>query len=565
MIQSQITINPSILDIYPQYKGVDIEFVEIIRQISLNDTICYLARINKILNNHDSKPIQQEKIFKLLSSKIINDSANKACIKLKNTFNDIVFFHKGQTYELFRAILLFGHNHDNDGESFKDENKRVYLFKALAFSSLLWSNRIFENLSNSPINKEKQLLYSSFRKSIEAQTTGISFYNYFGRCKELILDGLFETNKEYNKIFINHYSMTIEEFYYCLVNYITYDEETDSIKILNINSLGQINNGEVMKRFLNILSNTTDKFKELLCSKIYRCYRIINNVPFYNYNVIRCTPLVKFEDGRVIIFDRNLLYEFLDKGIIFQLLKYDRHALSKFGYSFENYINQLLIRTFSKPWTTNNNYISNSIVELDGHKVEVDGILEKEEYLIVFEHKAVFLREDFILSDKQIKIENHIRDKYGNLDGKIKGIGQLARSITYLAKDRKPSLKMIIPILVVYDELLTAPTFGQFFINEFINYLDYDYKSGNMYIINGIKIDNPIIITTSELEILEDSTRNFSFIEFIIDYSINCGNRNVSVNNFICYSYYHNKLCKNEYLISKGIELLDRTKKYFFD
>jgi len=188
--------------------------------------------------------------------------------------------------------------------------------------------------------------------------------------------------------------------------------------------------------------------------------------------------------------------------------------------------------------------------------------------------KAVWIREDRVLSDDYQAYLHHLREKYGvteqnsSTGHKIKGVGQLARILKVLSdedfqkKNKEFSqVQTVYPILLVYDVFLTAPVYGNFLASEFEKLLIPDQKLDSGELIKGnFRIHPLIVMTIEDLENLELSIKHFNFIDLLSDYSKECQDRLMSLKNYIAGSKYNNQIYRNKNLANKCLELFKETK-----
>jgi hypothetical protein len=113
----------------------------------------------------------------------------------------------------------------------------------------------------------------------------------------------------------------------------------------------------------------------------------------------------------------------------------------------------------------------------EGRQFEIDAARLGASAAVVFETKAVFLREDAVMSSEPEDFLAALRAGYGaSIDKKErdKGVAQLARSIGAIIRGEWvgehgefAGLPVIYPVLVAHDTRLDAPALGHFLENEF--------------------------------------------------------------------------------------------------
>jgi len=269
-------------------------------------------------------------------------------------------------------------------------------------------------------------------------------------------------------------------------------------------------------------------------------------------------------------------------GPLFHLSGSQHNKIFKaFGYAFENYACDILRRMFpSQPFSMTQRINCNIVVKDPNQPTntkEIDACLNDVTEIILFEMKAVWIREDEILTDDYKNYLKHLREKYGisftnSGELKIKGIGQLARLIELISSEdflihnkEFSKTRIIYPVLLVHDPFLNAPLYGDFLASEFKAYInpDAELRSGDFQK-GRCRILPLIIMTVEDLENLETSLKHFGLRDLLSDYSRVCQDRIVSLYNYIATSIYGKKMYHNQWLASKTEELIDKTMRNVF-
>jgi hypothetical protein len=310
-------------------------------------------------------------------------------------------------------------------------------------------------------------------------------------------------------------------------------------------------------------------------------------IPPYDFRSLREKPIFKAKDGRAIILDPYFFCEKATIGPLFHILKLNRYKnrgneiFGAFGNAFENYTCDILKRMFpdisgQTPKRLQCNLKIKTALSKD--ILEIDALINDMIQVVLFEIKAVLIREDVILTDDYEDYLSHLREKYSLSELcdhriNIKGIGQIARIAGEISSEAQTSLtryfektKIIFPVLLVHDPLLVAPVYGKFFADEFNKILNPDStnRDGN-FLKNNMRIRPLILMTIDDLEDLETSIEHFGFKELLEDYSSSCRDRLVSLHNFISSSDYSKKIYHNRWLAGKALEILDKTKSEIFN
>lgn len=158
-------------------------------------------------------------------------------------------------------------------------------------------------------------------------------------------------------------------------------------------------------------------------------------LPHFDYVLFRSRPLLELDNGTFICADACFAVEKLSSGIYWTIIDSlqaaDRQrAFDAFGYLFELYVNRILATAASadavfvpSPKYTNGEGAFDALIY---HR--------EERHLIVFEHKASFLRIDAKYGGRIRAFEQELSKKFGvgKTAGTEKGIAQLAKHIERL-------------------------------------------------------------------------------------------------------------------------------------
>jgi hypothetical protein len=542
----------TIKDLYPEISFGESDFIELLRSMNLYKTIYGLSLINRELNSELLYSQIQENILNKFKIECIENRLDTFFSLSYKFFSDVGIFNKGQTYELLKWALLFCDDSEESYNNVFTEN----FFMSLIYSLEVWEEKVYENFQRRYYTQVP--FYVEFRKSIEAQSVGKTYRHYFGRIKELMLDDFFDNNFELKIEFEKEHGITIEEFYYSACLFIIANDQNE-VGILMESEIEALVKSTKMKKFIDLISLSTIDLKmnvkrsQELCRRTPNSKNTINKL-LYRYPVLsNC--------NKYIVFDSNLLYKIMDQGIVFQFINDHPNVLSKYGYAFERYVNNVFKRMFPDSIMQSTKYIPNHVISCGGKEVEVDGYLEDDTTIVVFEHKAVFLNEEKIMQDEFNGILEHIKSKYVKSGNKLKGVGQLSRvakSLTMKGLD-----KNIISVLLVRDEFLAAPTF-QYFLSDEFRKISFSIDYENNYIMqDSVRVYRPIIMTLEDLEILENSTKKFSLQELLIEY-VNSREYQESFSNFLANYKEQIDLHANELLIAGGIEMIQESKRFFY-
>lgn len=570
-VESYVTI----FEVFPDIKNDLTTFADLLKKLSRTDSIFWCSRLNNIMSSKklSSKEKQQFGVSQFLSIEDINYLNNHIHDK-KNT----TLFFRGQILELLRWVILYCNDQVNDGRTFEELETRRTFAKVLLIASDIWERRIFKNWSfqNGDIQAEKIYVLGSIRKIVESTLSLPEQEKIFGRGWTIFNEYLPQFYNSFHLDFFSITGLSLEEYFICLVTMITNFIKDDSTNIFKIDKISD--DSKVSSLFQKYLNLESQDAAELMSSLWQETAITQDSIPQYDYKPIREKPVFVAKDGRGIIMDPNFFCEKALIGPLFYISKkFGNQVFIHFGKAFEKYSCDILKRMYPESNKIYNRLCCNiELLTKRGDTIgEIDACLNDLNDIILFEMKSIFIRDDSYLAspEKFVKI---LREKYGvtqNGSSKsVKGVGQLARIICELIINREEingldfsKVQKVFPVLLVHDSLLHSPLYGEFLATEFKELIvpDFILPNGDM-IKNNICILPLILMTIDELENIETANEHYGMKQFLIDYSIECPDRKVSINNYVAnskkYNFYHNK-----YLSSKSIDIMQKAAKYVFN
>ena len=570
---------------------------QLLDDLSLTDTLFWCARLNNALSIPSEKVdhvSRQQFGLNQFFSKTEIDAVNEFVRKHGGDPERVTIFFRGQILELLRWVVLFCKDLPGDGNTFEDIEVRKKFGTAALIASDLWAKRVFGNRFSldGGVERARKRALGSIRKSIESMSLPPDMSKVLGRGWALFTEYFHKHLATFEDDFREGYGISIEQYYICLAalltNYLNPYLEKMGAGIFDSNTIGQ---NTTYKKVLEIFISKESQFAEEIRESLWNNDEVkINNseeIPFYDTRSLREKPIFRAKDGRAIIFDPYFFCEKATIGPLFHILKLDRNKkkgneiFSAFGNAFEEYTCDTLKRMFldisnQTPKRLECNLKINSSISNDS--LEIDALINDLIDIVLFEIKAVLIKEDVILTDDYETYISHLLEKYSlsEVDEhkiSIKGIAQIARSVSMISSEAKTGLsgrfdkaKVIYPVLLVHDPLLVAPVYGKFFADEFKTILEPDFTNRDgLFIKNDMRIKPLILITIDDLENLETSIEHFGFKELLEDYSHECKDRIVSLHNFISLSDYSSKIYHNKWLAGKAMEILDKAKVAIFD
>ena len=203
--------------------------------------------------------------------------------------------------------------------------------------------------------------------------------------------------------------------------------------------------------------------------------------------------------------------------------------------------------------------------------LEIDGMVQAGHFQFVFEVKSLFLKESTIVPrDPDLYIQA-LRSRYvvdPDSDRPHKAVSQLVRLVRALEAEmvnaddnERLRVTLVFPIMVVHDELLSAPLHGRFFAEEFKVLLAPEdvLTSGQMRLSSRLRVAPMVVLTVADIEDLESSAGALSMTQVLAEYSSAMPNRELSFHDFIAGTRLAALMSANSELANRGTELLRET------
>ena len=591
MVTNPIGIYIPVSEVFPGVQSDFETFKALLRSLSLTETLFWCARLNLVISDpseHDHIKKQQFAVNKFLTADEIG--AVNDFVRRQGDIRKVTIFFRGQILELVRWVTLWCEDQPGDGTTFEDEEVRRDFAKAAFIASDVWAQRVFGDRFSldDGVEKARRRGLGSIRKSIEAISTGSDLVRTLGRGWALFSEYFPKRYTAFEREFKAVAGLSVKEYYICLCGIInSFMDPKRNSGIFDSTTLGKSTPyAAVLSSYLSLESQTADHLRDALWSGVPEHIKDFDDAPPYDYRPLREKPILMARDGRAIIIDPVFYSEKSSVGPLFYLVRETssekaNHIFGAFGHAFEEYSCDILRRMF--PQTTgvlSKRLECNSVIQ-ESHRaqsqIEIDASLDDVVEIIIFEMKAVWLREDEILVDEHEKFLEHLRKKYGvtsrgHGDRKVKGVGQLAMIISILASedfatynDTLTEAQLVYPVLVVHDPFLRAPVYGYFLASEFKACLapDAKYTVGN-FRKGHLRIVPLIIMTIEDLENLETSVEHFALRDLLSDYSRECSDRLSSLHNFIASSHYRKKIYHSRSIASNALEILKETQEAVF-
>lgn len=588
MGSSELEVFIPLSEIFPGMKPDYSDFKDILKKLSRTDTLFSSARLNSIVSSMNETHVKrQQEALEFLSIKkehidVIND-----LIKKRESVDTVTICWRGQILELIRWAIFLCEDKPDDGNTFQNPELREEYFKALLIANEIWSKRVFsnrfDNIDDVDIATVRKKALGSFRKSVESKLKAPDPVRALGRGKEIFTRLFHKHYKDFEREFEDSTGLSINQYYICSCAMIYHfvDSESRNNMIFNSKILGNSTvNKEIVQKYLSLESQSVSELKAKLLKRDIKDINDFSDLPYFDYRPMREKPILRAEDGRAIVIDPVFYHEKASIGPLFHLPgnKFNL-STSAFGNAFEEYCCEILRYMYpdGSGILVKRLFCNRKVLSHNGEEYEIDAYLNNETDLIIFEMKSGLLKEETILTEDHEDFLNELRKKYGVTGDtsnrqKIKGVGQLARIIDFIARDNIAkqeleiqSVRMIYPILLIHDQLLEAPLTGNFLHEEFKSALNPDKENSSvLFEKNGMAVASLIVMSIDDLENLEDSVRNFSLTDLLRDYSTTCQDCMKSLQNYIIDSKYCKLRKESERLTDVTIKLIDETKSFLF-
>jgi len=572
------------------FDGVDADFPtfkRILKGLSLTDTLFLCARLNLVISKADdpgSKEPQQQAVQMVFSAKEI---------ERLNTFtrdhggiDHVRVFFRGQMLEMIRWACCLCKDLPDDGSTFDSPGIRREFAKAVLIASHLYGQRVSRDVFDEGVEVEerRRRALGPIRQIISESKQGIPPYMAAARGHLLFTKYFPSFYPNFAREFEQRIGLTVDEYYVCMCTMMSRYINTPVHKGIGggegtgIFALRQFEEaaphmGEIFRKYLALESISAEGLRRAFWGvqpKEPDEYALPQKLkPF------RQTPIFRAADGRSIVMDPVLYADKAAIGPLFHLLsentprKEANRLFDAFGDAVEAYVCDVLRNMYPDPGEELAKRLICDVHGKDeaGNDIQVaDACLNDVIDLTVLEVKAVWVKDDKVLGDGPETYLNHLREKYG------KGIRQLARTVTMLAQGRyvtdeldMPQVRRIIPVLIVYDDLVATPVSTHFFASEFRAALaPGQYEKGPVILEGRIRVDPIIVLALSDLEHLEYSLEHFSLAGLLKDYDSDRPDRIESLHNYMASNLDKYPCQRNERLRAHVAEMLRATGRRVF-
>lgn len=423
-------------------------------------------------------------------------------------------FTRGQVLEFVRQLAINRENFIKNPAPSEDD-----LLKLL----LLCGEKHYEGLTFEI--QDNQIL--KFIESIEAGSHGIPVIGGIGRAKNLMKDRflqLMDGSQNLGQTFENRTGLPFNWYVLCGIACMLMliskraSGENPSFTLSDVcEHIPDL--VPYLQKFMDLLSQTPNELFSNATPGIP-----IESDRFFATHSFRNKPLIRFSNGTFAIIDPVAFMESFLTGTIFRLFDPGNESDAKrfiayFGDAFEEYCASILKDIFpSIPGLADRTKFNVKLTGSSGEKAEIDGLIYYEDTLIVIESKTGFIPDvSRSLGKNFLEV---VRKKF--VEGK--GIDQLHRNIKIILENIVMGSKLftgiikIIPILLTYHSELGAPLINKWFSEEFTKKLASDTLKGFWMQKGDYRVSNPVVMTLDDLEGLENSLKDISMKEILIEY-----------------------------------------------
>ena len=547
-------------EVFPGMTASEPTLLSLLESLSRDDTLFMAARLNTIVSgpgDFDMQPRQQQALSTMCSTAQI-DRVNDFARRHKAAGVPAVFF-RGQLLELMRWTARHARNLPGDGTTYESPEYRERFVKAALIAGSLWGQRVYGGklTAAEPVDETRLKALGALRKGVEEGNLAPHIGVAIGRGLKLFTDYLPRHYPAFEEQFQAATSLSVSQYLPCATALCIYIQQRhkDGPLFITHTVAAATTYKDIYPAFFALESQSSEQ----LAVSLWRDFDKVG------YKALRERPIMVAADGRAMILDPTLFIERISIGALFHVAKgktrsESMRVFAAFGDAFEAYVAETLGRMYPHRQGLVDRLRLNVIgYNALGKEFEIDAALLDVACAVVSETKAVFLREDAILSPKPEDFLAALRAGYGaSADKKErdKGVAQLARSIGAIIRGEWvgehgefAQLPVIYPVLVAHDTRLDAPALGHFLETEFRALLGA--------VPEGKRVAPLTVMTIQDLENLERSINEFSLVELLEDYSRECPDRMRSLHNFIAFSKYAAKIRPSDFLMDASIGIHD--------
>lgn len=568
VIESDIAVYVTVDALFPGQADTEAALLAALEPLSRDDTLFTCARINALVSGFAPERSLHER-QKAAVSMLCSQEQKMALsrfVSQRGGPNRVMVFFRGQILELSRWVAVHCKNRPGDGGTFADPNVCSAFVRAALIASALWQRRLFGPegfiAGRDPRELTRRAL-GAIRKSVEEgnQTSHPGFSTSRGW---LLFSRYMPAHlPDFDKMFEQATGLTLRQYFvsaFALLDR-TFSDCPEAKRMFATDYVqGDTPFRQTFAKFIALQSQSPEDWS---------C-RVQSAPNESGYRSLREHPIFSFAGNRSIIFDPTFYMDSLTASPLFHVRAAGipiNQLFGAFGYAFEDYARDLLRQRFPGEGCLLHRRLRCGVRGANArHETfEVDAIVNDIEAIIVFEMKAAWIREENVLADPDVFL-NEVRSRYGHVADspeRPKAVAQLARSIGALARrewsgpDRDYAhVRTLYPVLTTFDARMGVPGMGQF--------LDEEFRERLGPIPTDVFVHRLIVLTIGDLEHLVSGIESLSLREFLHAYSAADPERVGSVHNFLATSAYLNQVKVSPLLESLGEEFMAAVRAELF-
>jgi hypothetical protein len=565
------------------------KFKQVMRLLSLTDTLFWCARLNLILADPGlEEKAKQQRVLDLFFTEEQIQAVNEFA-KAYGGADRVGVINRGTLLELIRWTCLLSSDHPEDGETFNRPEMRNAFVRALLMGNEFWGQRMYpDNVfgKGETIEEKRRNALPITRQVMMETLTHPRPYEALARGRTLFKDFMPSHCIGFHSAFRDSTGISIDDYYDCATMFLSQCMNTEIKSGVGSDTESGIftfdacinaapNMDKKFMAYFNLQSCTVDEVRDGIWRKTLEPHSYVNE---YNLKALRERPILVASRDRRIIMDPLLYVEQQSIGPLFHLMrnrsKKDGNALTEsFGHAFEDYVGSILGRIYPYGGSHLAKRLYCNVQDEADKSIQIaDFALDGFSDLIMIETKTAFVPDDKVDRRCVDSYLNCLHQRYRGDAGKKKGYGQLARSLWMLSSEKwKPAdidisrIKRIFPVLLVHDHLLDASLHCWYFALDFKTELEPDAIEPGEWMLKGrFHVAPLVVMTIDDLECLESSLGKFTLIELLTAYSAATPDRLVSLHNFMAVNSERFPLVRNKILASGASEMLKECMQRLF-
>lgn len=544
----------------------------ILQRIPQDLALCIVCIANRelVAPTGESRKVRQQRILSWMAHQ--EDIERMNWFIRENQGAPVFPFFRGQMLELLRWILLYCPDAESDIErGLANLEVRRELFKAALMSSEIWGQRTSERsvVADSVFFGDEALAFS--RLSVDSDRTAPDLWRSLGRARALFNEYVPSEWQGFNDEFREKTDLAILDYQVCaaviVASYLLKKADKGLIALPTLSN--HLVDDQAMGAFMRLVTCSRNDLRTEIWSSKPVSEVEAGGIPEMNTKPMRSTPILRLNDELAAILDPVYFSDVLLIGPLFATVRglsqsESNNRFGAFGKAFETYVLDALDRVLSNDARVTKPLDRNVPIQ----DLEIDGLAQAGYFRFAFEVKSLFLRESEVIPrDPQSYIQS-LRSHYvydADSDRPHKAVAQLVRIVRALEAEMieagdADALRstLVFPVVIVHDELLSAPLHGRFFADEYRKFLvpHEVLESGQMRLASSLRIAPLIVLTVSDIEDLESSAGAMSMTRVLSEYSTALKNRELSFHDFIAGGKLASTMAANSELAMKGQELL---------